>query len=273
MNPLDPRHIQISLQSCLIIHIACFLGRFSVIPLAILSTASAAIIFLGFSHILKLGSYDTRSSIISGLSIAIMLQVSSPLWIIVACFIAIASKFIFRSQGSHFINPSNFAISALLLLEAPCWLTLGSWNQSNNFLLLITLLAIPLLWKIKRMDLFISYALAYGSLTLLRNIILENPWHIFLHHFFQGSHLIFALLMLTDPVATPHSRFGRIVFSCIIASLACYGQHILYIPDAPIYALFIGSFMTPIINKYLRGSPHQWQTKNLDMQAILSSQA
>ena len=263
MKLSDPRNIQISLQSLLIGYLSINLNRELIYQSALICILSSCIAFFLLSRLFKLEKLDFRSSMISGLSIAIMLQASSQWYLIAACFLAVASKFLLRSGGRHFFNPSNFAISCLLLIKAPCWLSLGTWNQAHFFLLIISIFAVILLAKVQRLDLFLSYSLCYGALVLSRNLFLENPWHIFTHHFFQGSHFIFALLMLTDPVATPHNLWGRVFFSCTIASLAFYGLHILFITDAAIYALFIGSALTPLINKYLKGKPYQWRKENL----------
>ncbi|MFK7826968.1 MAG: RnfABCDGE type electron transport complex subunit D [Oligoflexales bacterium] len=269
----DPRNIQIFLQCLLIAYLSLVLNREPMMLTSMITVVSSCLSFIFFTQLFKLGFLDIRSSIISGLSIAIMLQASSHWYLVAACLIASSSKFLLRSDGKHFFNPSNFAIACLLLLGTPCWLSLGSWNQSHIFLFFMAIIAVMLLSKINRLDLFCSYSLCYGVLILIRNLYLENPWHIFSHHFFQGSHFIFALLMLTDPVVTPNKKSGRIFFACIIASLAFFGQHILFIPDAPIYALFIGSVFIPLINKYLKGKSYQWRSKNIHGQSPISFSA
>ena len=95
-------------------------------------------------------------------------------------------------------------------------------------------------------------------LLFARAIWLGDPLTIPLHQFQNGSVLIFALFMLTDPRSTPDSRAGRILFGAAVA-LVSYGLLFGWqIREAMFYALFIVSCTTPLIDRRWPGRRFVW---------------
>ena len=69
------------------------------------------------------------SALISGIGLATLLRTSS-LWIAAGvAVLAIASKFLFRWDGRHVMNPTNCALVVMLALGAPIWVSPGQYGH------------------------------------------------------------------------------------------------------------------------------------------------
>jgi len=62
-----------------------------------------------------------KSATITALGLSLLLRSDSYGAIACASFLAIASKFIFRTNGKHWFNPANFGIVVVLLLDTFVW--------------------------------------------------------------------------------------------------------------------------------------------------------
>lgn len=96
-----------------------------------------------------------------------------------------------------------------------------------------------------------------------RALWLGDPLTIPLHQLQSGALLIFAFFMISDPMTTPNSRFGRIIFAAIVVAIAAYVQFVLYKPNGVLYALVGCCLLTPIIDRLLPGEKFQWRAPSL----------
>ena len=69
-----------------------------------------------------------RSALITSLGLCLLLRSNSPQTMILAGFLAIASKFLFRHHQKHFFNPANFGIIAAITLTNDAWVSPGQWG-------------------------------------------------------------------------------------------------------------------------------------------------
>ena len=79
-----------------------------------------------------------------------------------------------------------------------------------------------------------------------------------IHQIQSGALLVFAFFMLSDPMTTPNTRGGRILFGTLVAVLGWVLQFIYYIPNAFLYALALSAPFVVVINSILSGKQYQW---------------
>lgn len=185
-----------------------------------------------------------RSGLITALGLCLLLRGNNYQTMMLASFLAIASKFLFRYHNKHFFNPANFGIICALLLTNDAWVSPGQWGTDWWYLLLFAGMGGVILQKVGRWDTSITFLLVYAGLEALRNVWLGWSWDVWLHQLSSGSLLLFALFMLTDPRSIPNATIGRIVWAIAIAVTTIILQDFFYINTAIFWALFIISPLT-----------------------------
>ena len=164
--------------------------------------------------------FDARSPLISAFSLTLLLRAPSPLWFALAGVLAIGSKFILRLDGKPVFNPAGFAIVLLLVSGAPVWISPGQWGAEAWFAALTVGLACLVLPNVRRTDIAIDFLVAHAALLGARALWLGDPVAVPLHQMESGSLLIFAFFMISDPMTSPSSRWGRLMFAVGVAVLA-----------------------------------------------------
>ncbi len=74
----------------------------------------------------------------------------------------------------------------------------------------------------------------------------------------NGSLLLFAFFMISDPRTTPDSRAGRILFAVLVALGAGLVQFVLYRTNGPLWSLAACSLFVPLLDRRLPGARHTW---------------
>ena len=195
-----------------------------------------------------------RSAMITGLSLCLLLRANDQSTMAVAACLAIASKFIFRYQGKHFFNPANFGIIAALILTQDAWVSPGQWGADWWYLLLFTCTGGMLLKRVGRGDTSAAFLFAYGGMMALRNSWLGWTWDVWYHQLMNGSLLLFAFFMLTDPRSIPNARVGRLIWAISIAVVAFVLQEQFYLSTAIFWALFAVAPLTVVLD-YIWSAP------------------
>jgi Na+-transporting NADH:ubiquinone oxidoreductase subunit NqrB len=258
----DPRHFQIIFQ-------AVFLGlgfiwlkwdlewfNYLVTILACLAVQAVGI------HFTTKDYSGLKSALISSLSICLMFKSNHPATFALAAALSIGSKYLIRFQGKHIFNPTNFGMIAAILITGDAWFSPGQWGSEMMFLFVLMLSASALLLKVGRMDVALAFLLTFSGLHFIK-IVLYLGWgfEVFLHHLSSGTLLLFTFFMITDPVTTPKNRKGRIIWSMLIALLAFGISNFYYVHSAPIWALFVMSPLSVLLNRWYKGKTFQWITK------------
>jgi enediyne biosynthesis protein E5 len=175
---------------------------------------------------------------ITGLAVAMLLYANDRLIpVIFAAGVAVCSKAIFtvrREQGSrHFLNPSNFGITATLLLFPSVGITPP--YMFTEGLGPIASLLLPV---------FITFSGTFINLKLTHRIFLLVSWifgfviQAFVRHYLFGAQLLpilgvmtgvtfvlFTFYMITDPSTTPVSVKGQVAFGVSVGLL--YGALVI----------------------------------------------
>jgi len=199
-----------------------------------------------------------RSALITSLGLCLLLRSNSYQTMMLASFLAISSKFLFRHHHKHFFNPANFGIIAAITLTNDAWVSPGQWGTDWWYLLLFLGLGGVVLKQVGRWDTSIAFLLAYGTLEALRNAWLGWSWDVWQHQFMSGSLLLFALFMLTDPRSIPNSKQGRLIWSIAIACSTFILQHYFYLSTAIFWSLFIISPLTIFLDMIWSAPRFNW---------------
>ena len=207
-----------------------------------------------------------KSATITALGLSLLLRSDSYGAIACASFLAIASKFIFRTSGKHWFNPANFGIVVVLLLDTfvwdnHAWVSNGQWGEDSLYALVFLGLGGIVLKKVGRWDTSLMFLVAYSLLEAIRNLWLGWTWDVLAHRLTSGSLLLFALFMITDPRSIPNAKIARLIWAVAIAVLAFIFRNVFFNADAMFYALFLISPLTVLGDRLWNAPRFQWLPK------------
>jgi hypothetical protein len=174
------------------------------------------------------------SAHITGLAVSMLLYANARLGVVAfGAVLAIASKALLRAPcGSgtrHFLNPSNFGITATLLLfpwvgiAPPYQFTEGLGSRGDWALpALVVCLGTFLNGRFtRRLPLIAAWLGGFAAQALLRSLVQGTPVQAALLPMTGMTFLLYSFYMLTDPATTPESPRGQVFFG--FATAATYG--------------------------------------------------
>ena len=192
------------------------------------------------SYLKKKEFVSTESSIITGLIIGCVLSGSQTWWLIaLAALFAIASKHVIRFRGRHLFNPAAFGILASVLLLGAS----TEWKGAYLWYIIVPF-GIYVSFKIKKLELIVSYFIAslilFGGQAVIQAVPIVNILG-YLNYFF-------IFIMLIEPMTTPMTRSGKIIFGSgagvLIFILYAFG-----IREAELLALACFNLFMPLLNR------------------------
>jgi len=272
----DPRHYQMTVQALLLFAGLAFLD-FEITPARAAFTLAATLgaqwfctrIAAAFAARRAGGEagpqaapkFEWRSALISGLSLCLLLRASS-LWLVLAtAFVTIASKFVLRGRGGHFFNPTCFGLVFMIALTPDVWVSPGQWGHATLLGFAIACLGSVVVTRAARADVTFAFLGAWAAILFARAAWLGQPWATPIHMFTNGSILLFAFFMISDPRTTPRTRVGRVIFALVVAAAAGAVQFALFRTNGPLWALAACAPLVPLIDRWLPGARHHWTTE------------
>jgi len=163
------------------------------------------------------------SAYIAGNSVVILLKPQGGLWpYFLASAIAITSKYVLMYRGRHLWNPTNFAIS-FMLLAAPTSITIlgHEWGNELWTVGLIWSIGLVVVKRAKLLHITFTYLVSFCLLALLRCAITGSHPLTELAPVTGPMYQMLMFFMLTDPRTTVSSRSGRIRVVILIALMEC----------------------------------------------------
>ena len=174
---------------------------------------------------------------VSALAIGMLLFSPSGLGpIIFAVVLAVGSKYMFRIhwtqefngqlQSRHFLNPSNFAITATLLLFyetvgiAPPYMFTANTSGLFDWVFPLVIVTLGSYLNIKatgRITLIVSWLLAFLIQAVLRSVYHDAPILSGLMPMTGFAFLLFTFYMITDPATTPTEKPMQVLFGTSVA--------------------------------------------------------
>jgi len=253
----DPRLYQIGALSALLTYGLLRLDLEVSPPRAALILATALATQHACTRLWRLGRFDAKSALISGLSLCLLLRTPYAALAAAGAVLAIAGKFVIRIRGKHVFNPTNFALVALLL-TGQAWASPGQWGSAAVLGFFVVCLGGLVVNRAARSDITLAFLLAFGALVFGRSLWLGEPMAIPLHRLSNGALLVFAFFMISDPRTTPDRRAARVLFACLVALGAAYVQFRLFRTNGLLWSLAAASPLVPVLDRLWPGARHAW---------------
>jgi Na+-translocating ferredoxin:NAD+ oxidoreductase RnfD subunit len=163
---------------------------------------------------------NAQSAYISGVSMALLTKPQGPLlWpFAIGSALAILSKYVLTRRGRHLWNPTNFAISALVLL-APGSVAILSHEMGNSLAtnLVIWTMGLLIVSRVRLLHVTLSYAAVFAALAPLRAAITGVPVLVEIAPITGPMYQLFVFFMITDPRTTVGTRRGRMAVAAAVA--------------------------------------------------------
>ncbi|MFQ6045479.1 MAG: RnfABCDGE type electron transport complex subunit D [Gemmatimonadales bacterium] len=186
----------------------------------ITALAACLVTELVLSQIMRGKFVNVSSAYVSGISLSLLTKPQANLlWpFALGGFFAIASKYVLRYRGRHLWNPSNFAIS-LLVLVAPGSVAILShqWGNELGTNAVIWFVGLLVVTRARVLHVTLSYVGAFFVLAVLRNLVVGGPLLAELAPITGPMYQLFIFFMITDPPTTVSTRRGRILVAVIVA--------------------------------------------------------
>jgi Na+-translocating ferredoxin:NAD+ oxidoreductase RnfD subunit len=194
-------------------------GGYSRLALALLTcTVTEALL----SWFMRGKVVNLQSAYISGISLTLLLKPQgAALWpFALGGFLAIASKYVLRYRDNHVWNPTNFAITALLL-AAPNRVSVLSHQWGNDVAtnLVIWIFGLVIAARVRVLHITLTYVLSFLALNSLRAALLHQPVLPEIAPITGPMYQLFVFFMITDPRTIVRERRWQIVVAVLIALL------------------------------------------------------
>ena len=214
-------------------------------------TALSIVVAIGTEIVLGRITYGKwphpASAYISGISAGILIR-SPFLWpYFFTSFISILSKYVLRLKGRHIWNPTNFGVSAMVLL-APATVTVLSiqWGNAVAPMAVIWLLGAVIVWRVGRAHISATYVAAFFVFSFVRSALTGVPWLATVAPITGPMYQLFIFFMITDPKTTVRSK----KWQCIVVVIVAFVEMLMRLAEvvyAPFYALFVVGSIAMVI--------------------------
>ena len=211
----------------------------------LLAIVTSMLVEIGLSLLFNKRFPHLASAYISGISVGILVR-SPEFWPYALCSaIAITSKYVIRWKGRHLWNPSNLAISVMLLLAPEYVATLSvQWGNTIWPMLIVWVLGALIVIRVKRFHITATYVLSFIGLAFGRCLITGHPFLAEVAPITGPMYQLFIFFMITDPKTTVKPRWAQ----CLVAFMVAVVEMALRLGEsvhAPYFALAI---VGPIAN-------------------------
>lgn len=209
----------------------------------VITVLTAVILDLAINYFKSKKIILPSSAIITGLIVGMVMARGEPyIYYVLASFLAIFSKHIFKINNRHIFNPANFGLLAINIF-------LGAyigWYPINAWFVIIPGMFIAL--KIKRLHIILSYLLTFAILLMFYGHLKG----VGIFSYFAVINSFFVVVMLIEPKTSPIKLCRGIVFGCFTAVIGflCY----LIIPrfDYLLVSLACGNLMNAVTERIKR---------------------
>src|SRR6266508_2460520 len=163
---------------------------------------------------------NLQSAYISGISLTLLIKPQGgALWpFVLGGFLAISSKYVLRYRDNHLWNPTNFAITALLL-AAPDRVSVLSHQFGNDVAtnLVIWTFGLIIAARVGVLHITLTYVVSFLLLNSVRALALGQPVLAEIAPITGPMYQLFVFFMITDPRTVVRGRRRQIVVAILIA--------------------------------------------------------
>ena len=256
----DWQHYILSIGGCLLFNYAAELVRTNALPWR--KTRNTRI---GGMSILNWGF----SVLISAMSLCLLLKVNYWYLSLLAAFITVASKYIFRFDRKHFFNPSAIGIVATVLRTDNAWLSPGQWGSNAVIFFAVVTLGTIVVTRVQKLDVSLGFLFTFVGLLYWRQVfVLGWPMDHFIHSVSTGSLLLFTFFMISDPKTSPNHPVARIIWAVLVAVISFYLTAFKWKHNTPIWVLVAAAPLVPLLNMIFKAKDFYWKPSLLSLQFI-----
>lgn len=163
---------------------------------------------------------NLQSAYISGLSLTLLIKPQGGvLWpFVLGGFLAIGSKYVLQYRNNHLWNPTNFAITTLLL-AAPNRISVLShqWGNDLPTNLVIWCFGLAITARVRVLHITLAYVGSFLALNVLRSAVVGQPLLPEVAPITGPMYQLFIFFMITDPRTVVRSRGWQALVAVIIA--------------------------------------------------------
>lgn len=209
------------------------------------------------------------SILISAMGLCLLLK-TNHWWIaVLAAFLTVVSKYLFRSGRRHIFNPSAFGIVATLSITKDAWLSPGQWGNHTVLFFLILTLGTIVVTSVQKLDTSLAFLLTFAGLLYWRQImVLGWPMDYFIHSVSTGGLLLFSFFMISDPKTSPDHPVARVLWAMMIAILSFYLSAFQWKYNTPVWILVAAAPLVPVLNRFFKARPFQWSASIIRLPII-----
>lgn len=165
---------------------------------------------------------NLQSAYISGISLTLLLKPQGGVLLpfVLGGFLAIASKYVLQYRNNHLWNPTNFAITALLLL-APNRVSVLSHQWGNDIVtnLVIWGFGLVIAARVRVLHITLTYVAAFLAFNGLRSALAGQPLLPEIAPITGPMYQLFIFFMITDPRTIVRDRRWQMVVTVVIAAV------------------------------------------------------
>ena len=263
---LDPRYFQVIFQAIFLSYGILFLHWNADWQHYLISIGGC--LFFQYSgdsikarRLLKPGEFDRWgfSVLISAMSLCLLLKTNDWYVSLLAAFLTVASKYIFRFNKKHIFNPSAFGIVAAILITKNAWLSPGQWGSNAVIFFFVVTLGTIVVTRVQKLDISLAFLLTFIGLLYWRQVyVLGWPMDHFIHSVSTGSLLLFTFFMISDPRTAPNHPVARILWAILIAAVSFYLAAFKWKYNTVIWVLVAAAPLVPILDKIFKNREFQW---------------
>jgi electron transport complex protein RnfD len=172
--------------------------------------------------------------------------------------ISFASSFTYSGTASfggvtilnHLNTDFNLVIGRYSLYNLFVGLQSGSMGEISALLIIISCLFL-IIRKSIDFRVVLSLLLSFSLFAFIGGIALNvNPFQFLLYELFSGGILFGAVFMATDPVTSPVTGSGRVIFGFLIGLLVILIRFFGSYPEGMAFSILILNVFTPLIDYY-----------------------
>ena len=222
-----------------------------------LATQGLWVRHLGLKHVGYL------SAVVTCFGLSALLRADSAWVHPLAAAACISAKFTLRVNGKHLFNPTNLGVVLAVCLFPGAWISPGQWGSDLALACWIVVLGGIVTTSARRFDVSLAFLAFYLGALALRIGWLGQSWAVFAHQLQSGALLLFTFFMISDPMTIPARAPARVFYAACVAALAYVWQYVLYIPNGPVWSLFLCVWLVPLFDRLLPGERYAWRSGSM----------